>query len=474
MKKPDKKMLKLMVSLLVPVLVLALPASIFPSGFTIVEQRVIALFLFAALFWILEPVPIYATSMLIIVLELVLLSDSNVIWLRSGEPNYGYVLTYREIMGTLASPVIMLFLGGFFLAVAATKYQLDVGIAGVLLPRFGKNPKVVLLGLMSISAIFSMFMSNTATTAMMLSILIPVLNVFSKDDPARTAFVVGIPVAANIGGMGTPIGTPPNAIALKFMVDMPITFGKWMAFGVPLVLILLVMAWFFITRLWPMRAKSVELSLAGSFSRSPKAVIVYTTFALTILLWITDFLHGMNSYVVALLPVGVFLSTGVINKEDLKLVSWEVLWLVSGGIALGLALEKSGLAVRIISLIPFNTFPAVAVLICACLVGLFMANFMSHTATSNLVLPLVAALGTSVSGLQSVGGSSQIVLATTMAISLAMSLPISSPPNALAHATGVIQTRDLMKIGVLVGVVGLLVVLALNWILVSTQFLQQP
>lgn len=467
-------MLKLMVSLLVPVLVLALPASIFPSGFTIVEQRVIALFLFAALFWILEPVPIYATSMLIIVLELVLLSDSNVIWLRSGEPNYGYVLTYREIMGTLASPVIMLFLGGFFLAVAATKYQLDVGIAGVLLPRFGKNPKVVLLGLMSISAIFSMFMSNTATTAMMLSILIPVLNVFSKDDPARTAFVVGIPVAANIGGMGTPIGTPPNAIALKFMVDMPITFGKWMAFGVPLVLILLVMAWFFITRLWPMRAKSVELSLAGSFSRSPKAVIVYTTFALTILLWITDFLHGMNSYVVALLPVGVFLSTGVINKEDLKLVSWEVLWLVSGGIALGLALEKSGLAVRIISLIPFNTFPAVAVLICACLVGLFMANFMSHTATSNLVLPLVAALGTSVSGLQSVGGSSQIVLATTMAISLAMSLPISSPPNALAHATGVIQTRDLMKIGVLVGVVGLLVVLALNWILVSTQFLQQP
>lgn len=136
----------------------------------VIQQRVVALFLFAALFWILEPVPIYATSMLIIVLELLLISDSGLMWLRSADVNYGHDLSHREIMATLASPVIMLFLGGFFLAVAATKYRLDTSIAAVLLPRFGRNPKVVLLGLMSITAFFSMFMSNTATTAMMLSI----------------------------------------------------------------------------------------------------------------------------------------------------------------------------------------------------------------------------------------------------------------------------------------------------------------
>lgn len=472
MKKPNKKLVQLLLALTIPILVLTLPLSFFPEGFTVIQQRVVALFLFAALFWILEPVPIYATSMLIIVLELLLISDSGLTWLRSADRNYGHELSYQEIMATLASPVIMLFLGGFFLAVAATKYRLDTSIAGMLLPRFGRNPKVVLLGLMSITAFFSMFMSNTATTAMMLSILVPVLGAFPKEDKARVAFVLGIPVAANIGGMGTPIGTPPNAIALKFMADLPIAFGKWMVFGVPLVLTLLLMAWFFITQLWTIQAKSVELSLPSSFSNSPKALIVYITFVLTILLWISDFVHGMNSYVVALLPVGVFLATGVLNKEDLKLISWDVLWLVSGGIALGLALEQSGLAVAIIDRIPFDNFPASVVMVCACLVGLLMANFMSNTATANLVLPLVAALGTSVSGLGEVGGSAHVILATALSISLAMALPISTPPNALAHATGVIQTRDLIKIGLLMGFIGLLLILMLNWILVSTQFLQ--
>lgn len=453
-------------------LILSLPLSIFPDAFTVVQQRVVVLFLFAALFWILEPVPIYATSMLIIVLELLLISDSGLTWLRSDAVNYGREISHREIMATLASPVIMLFLGGFFLAVAATKYRLDTSVAGVLLPRFGRNPKIVLLGLMSITAFFSMFMSNTATTAMMLSILVPVLGAFGTEDKARVAYVIGIPVAANIGGMGTPIGTPPNAIALKFMVDLPIAFGKWMAFGIPLVLVLLLIAWFSITQLWTIQAKSVELSMPSSISKSPKALIVYITFVLTILLWITDFLHGMNSYVVALLPVGIFLATGVLNKEDLKLISWDVLWLVSGGIALGLALEQSGLAVTIIDQIPFEDFPASVVLVCACLVGLLMASFMSNTATANLVLPLVAALGTSVSGIGAVGGGAHIILATSLSISLAMSLPISTPPNALAHATGLIQTRDLIKIGLLMGFIGLLVILMLNWILVSTQFLQ--
>jgi solute carrier family 13 (sodium-dependent dicarboxylate transporter), member 2/3/5 len=469
----NKNTLKLFISLLIPVVLWLLPSSAFGiESLTIVQHRVIALFALAAFFWILEPIPIYATSILLITLELLLISDSGLNFLINEEnENFGTIMSYKEIMATFASPVILLFLGGFFLATAATKYRLDQNIAGVLLKNFGDNPKWVLLGLMCISAVFSMFMSNTATTAMMLSILIPVLKVFPAQDNARTAFVLGIPIAANLGGIGTPIGTPPNAIALKFLSHANLTFGKWMAFGVPLVIILLTVAWLLLVILFPSPTKRIKLSLPVDFQKSRKAILVYIIFILTIALWLFDFVHGMNSYVVAMIPVTLFLSTGIINKEDLKLISWEVLWLVSGGIALGLALDKTGLANALISNIPFDSFHPYAIFIMAAFIGLFMANFMSHTATANLTLPLLASIGTAVSGLESIGGSELIIIGTTLCISCAMSLPISSPPNALAHATGEINTKDMAKVGVLIGFIGLIIVILCMAILNATHFL---
>lgn len=461
-----------MIALIVPLIILLLPATAFPvQHLTTVEQRAIALFFFAALFWVLEPIPIYATSILIIVIELVFLSDSSLVFLRSDAPDYGTPMSFKEIMGTMASPVIMLFLGGFFLAAAATKYRLDQNIARVILPYFGENPKWVLLGLMIITGTFSMFMSNTATTAMMLSILIPVLKVFPADDPARKAFVLSIPLAANIGGLGTPIGTPPNAVALKYLTGANLTFGKWMAFGVPFVIAILILCWGLLLFFFPMKTKSIRLNMEGEFMKTRKANIVYITFIATLLLWLLDFAHGMNAYVVALIPVGIFLSTGIINKEDLKQISFEVLWLVSGGIALGLALEKTGLAVHVIQSIPFETLSPYTVLVAVTLIGLFMANFMSHTATANLILPLIASLGTIVQGLDKIGGGHLLILAATFAVSLGMSLPISSPPNALAHGTGAIETRDLAKVGVNVGIFGLLILFILIMILNATHFL---
>jgi solute carrier family 13 (sodium-dependent dicarboxylate transporter), member 2/3/5 len=449
--------IKLMIGIIVPLLVLLPPPTFFGPNITIIEQRVIALFFFAALFWILEPIPIYATSMLIIVLELLMISDSSFIFLRKETADYGTVLSFREIMATIASPVILLFLGGFFLASAATKYRLDQNISGIILTKFGKNPKWVLLGVMTLAACFSMFMSNTATTAMMLAILIPVLKLFPDGDKGRTAFVLAVPLAANLGGMGTPIGTPPNAIALKFInaAPNPLTFGEWMAFGVPFVILMVLVAWLIIILLFPIKIKSIDLHLETSFVKSWKAITVYVTFMVTILLWLFDFVHGLNSYVVAMIPVGVFLATGIINKDDLKTISWEVLWLVSGGLALGLAIEKTGLANNLIASIPFESYGTYTVIGISMFIGLFMANFMSHTATSNLILPLLAVVGTSVKGLDALGGSQMLLLATTFAISLGMSLPISSPPNALAHSTGEFKTGDLAKPGVLIGLIGL-------------------
>ncbi len=168
---------------------------------------------------------------------------------------------------------------------AATKYRLDVNLARVLLKPFGTQPKYVMFGLMLITAIFSMFMSNTATTAMMLSILAPVIALFGAKDPGKIAFALCIPVAANIGGIGTPIGTPPNAIALKYLTgENLITFGEWMFFGVPFVAVLLVFAWMLINMLYPAKQEKIELTIKGKFLKTPKAITVYITFALTIIL----------------------------------------------------------------------------------------------------------------------------------------------------------------------------------------------
>ena len=282
--------------------------------------------------------------------------------------------------------------------------------------------------------------------------------------PSRTAFALCIPLAANIGGIGTPIGTPPNAIALKYLQGTSsISFGEWMAFGVPFVIVLMALSWLLIGYLFPANQKKITLDIQGEFLKTSKAIIVYITFGVTILLWLMGNTHGMNSYTIALIPVTVFLMTGIITKDDLKKISWDVLWLVSGGIALGLALDKSGLAALIVYSIPFGDFSPYIVLIGAAVLSLLMANFMSNTATANLLMPIMAALGVSMTNLAPLGGQTTLILVVTFAASLGMALPISTPPNALAHATGHIETRHMAKVGVIVGIAGV----ALSFVLVA-------
>ncbi len=472
--KTSKKRLQRLIRILIYVLCFGLPLFLvmappgfFPlEGLTQVEQRIIAIFVLAAFCWVLEPIPIHATSILIIFLELVLVSDSSLAFIRAEEKD---LLSHRSIMATFASPIIMLFLGGFFLAKAATKFRLDTNLARILLRPFGDQPRWVMLGLMCITAFFSMFMSNTATTAMMLSILAPILAVLPESDKGRTGLALSIPLAANIGGIGTPIGTPPNAIALKYLTgEHAIGFGAWMGFGVPLVVVLLLISWILILSVFPFRSENITLNIEGRFLKNRKAWTVYATFLLTIILWLTDFLHGINAYTVAILPVAVFLATDIINKEDMKKLSWDILWLVSGGIALGYGLEQSGLAAHLVSSIPFDQMSVLTVVSGSAFLAMVMANFMSNTATANLLLPIIAALAVALPGIQQVGGATTIILAVALSASLGMALPISTPPNALAHATGEIQTAQMAKMGILVGLIGIGMVFLTLWILQLT------
>ncbi|MGB0430393.1 MAG: SLC13 family permease [Bacteroidia bacterium] len=466
------KYLKLIITILLPLLVVLVPTAYIPlNGITVIEQRVIAIFLFAALSWILEPIPIYATSLVIILLESVMISTKSLVFLKSNHSNYGQELAYQDILHTFASPIIILFLGGFFLAMAATKYRLDQNLARVLLAPFGRNPKFVMMGIMVITAVFSMFMSNTATTAMMLSILTPVLALFKSSDKGKIGLLLSVPIAANIGGIGTPIGTPPNAVALKYLSgNNYIGFGEWMMFAVPFVIVLMAIAWLLLQKSYPATQQEIELKVKGRFLKNPKAYTVYATFIITILLWLTDFIHGMNSYVVALIPVTVFSITGIINKSDLKNISWDVLWLVSGGIALGYALDKTGLATRLVQSIDFQSFSPYLIIAGAAIIAALMANFMSNTATANLLLPLMAVVGTSVASLSAFGGTQMIIIITTLACSMGMALPISTPPNALAFGSGLISTKNMAKTGVVIASLGLLLSFGLIAILQLSGF----
>ncbi|MGC9327385.1 MAG: SLC13 family permease [Candidatus Hinthialibacter sp.] len=468
-----KKHWKLAVSTAVPLFILLLPASWRPLEMTVIEHRILAIFFFACFSWILEPIPVYATSVMVILLELTMTSDQSFLFFQGapGDAAFGTILNYKEIMATFAHPIILLFLGGFFLAIASSKYRLDLNLARIILKPFGGDPRSILLGLMLITALFSMFMSNTAATAMMFAILTPVLKSFDPNDSGRIALILGIPFAANIGGIGTPIGTPPNAIALRYLTGGDaIAFGTWMCFAVPYVIVLLLFAWVLLLRFFPMQSREIRLTIESRFLTHSKAVILYITFAVTVLLWLFGEMHGMNSYVVAMIPVAVFSITQVITAEDLKKISWDVLWLVSGGFALGLGLEKSGLSATLIHHIPFAALPPFLLVLLCTLLCYAIANFMSHTAAANLLLPIIAVLGAGMTALDPLGGRTMLILISAMAASLSMVLPISTPPNAIAYASGWIQTRHMSLVGAILGLVGLLGLYLLMWILNTVGF----
>ncbi len=458
------RLLKILIASIAMIVLWAMPTSAFGiEGLTLVEQRVIAIFVFATLMWIFNAIPAWTTSTFVVVLLLFTTSNSSLWFFREGIPaeELGNLTNYVSLMACFADPIIMLFIGGFIIAIAATKTGLDVKLAKVMLKPFGSQSKYVLLGFITVTAVFSMFLSNTATAAMMLTFLAPVLKALPADGKGKIGLALAIPVAANIGGMGTPIGTPPNAIALKYLNDpegmnMNIGFGEWMAFMIPFTLVLVFISWVVLLKLFPFKQKTIELKIEGEAKKDWRSITVYITFALTVLLWVLDKYTGVNSNVVAMLPVGVFCIIGVITRRDLEEISWGVLWMVAGGFALGVALNQTGLATHLISSIPFESWPAVIVIIGSGLICYAMANFISHTATANLLVPILAVAGSSMAGiLAPFGGVSTLLIGVAIASSVGMILPISTPPNAMAHATGLIEQKDMVKVGIIIGVISL-------------------
>ena len=447
---------------LLPLIILALlflwfaPASIFHiDGLTVVQQRTIAIFCYAALMWMFEIIPAWATSVSTIVMLLLAVSNKGFT-----KPEMGDLVNFKELMAAFADPIIMLFLGGFVLAIAASKVGLDVYLARILLKPFGTKPSMVLLGFLVLISVMSMFMSNTATAAMMLAFLAPVIKTLPADGGGRMSLAMAIPIAANIGGLGTPIGTPPNAIAIGQLASngIEIGFAAWMIRFVPVVIFMILFAWWLLQHLYPFKATKIEIVITGECERDWKFWTVTITFLGTILLWMTGELTKLNSNVVALIPFAVFAVLGIFTREDFAKIDWHVLWMVAGGFALGTALNKTGLAAALVEAIPFDSWSAIAVLIIAGLLGWLLSNFIANSSAANLLVPILAVVGGAMSqNLAVLGGVTTLLVCVAASTSFAMLFPISTPPNAIACSTGLIKTNEMIKVGLIIGLLGIAV-----------------
>jgi solute carrier family 13 (sodium-dependent dicarboxylate transporter), member 2/3/5 len=417
------------------------------------------IFVLAALLWSTEALPLFATALLVIGLQVILIANPGewaILASETAAPDY------RLFIAPFADPIIILFLGGFLLAQAAIKEGVDGALAGLVLRVFRGSPSKVMFGLMLVTAMFSMFMSNTATAAMMITLVIAMLPQIPKGDPMRKALVLSVPFAANIGGMGTPISSPPNAVAVGFLqrAGVEVSFLGWMMVAVPIMVVLLVIAWLLLKSLFKAEAEDIILEPAES-SVDGRGWFVVAIFAVTVGLWLTDTWHGLPAAVVALVPAIAFTTTGILGRKDYNTLEWHILTLIAGGISLGTGMQLTGLDAAMMTMIPAEGAFVVAGIVVA---TVLLSTFMSNTAAANLLVPLGVALAATDILRMEIG----IMIA--LAASIAMALPVSTPPNAIAYAYQEFETKDIAIAGALVGVVAVLLILVagpplVTWIL---------
>lgn len=421
---------------------IAFAPALFGWDFTRAQAVTLAIFSLAIFLWVSEAVPLYVTSFLILFAEVVFLFP-----LLKEE---GVMKKASAFYHPFFSDIIALFMGGLILARAGSKYHVDQWISQTVLRYSSKRADYVLLSMMATAAILSMWMSNTAATAMLLIIATRMIDSFQDNKKMVSAFLLGIPFAANLGGMATPVGTPPNAIALSEMQThgINISFAGWMLAVLPLVIILFFFLWLLLRNVYGFKNITIESpknSVSG-FTLDSSTIIVMFVFAVTVVLWFFSGQIGVSSGMIALLPTIVFLGFRLLDKSDFRSISWDVLFLVGGGGSLSVALDNSGLGEKFIFLLPVSLWGTLITLLFFMLLAAIMTSFMSNTATANILIPLVFALDKG-------SDSAAIAIVSTLAMSSTMLLPVSTPPNALAYSSGMVNSRQMVKIGFVLALV---------------------
>ena len=456
-----------------------------PSGLSPAAWRTTAVGLLMAIWWVTEALPIAATSLV----PLVLFAPLG-------------ILPMREAAAPYANPIIFLFLGGFLLAVAMERWELHRRIALAVVRVMGVKPPSLVLGFMVATAFLSMWVSNTATAVMMLPIGLSVVGLVRPggeygagrpvDFNFATALMLGIAYAASIGGLGTLIGTPPNALLAGFMLEsygVEIGFARWMGVGVPLVALTLPLAWLLLTRVvYPIRIREIPGG-RQTIDRAYRALgpvgaaetRVALLFGATALLWmtrplLTRWVPGLHDAGIAMgaalllfiLPAGDG-ERRLMDWETAETLPWGVLLLFGGGLSLADAVRTSGLAEAIGGAVGGLGLPVVAMVLVVVTVIIFLTELTSNTATAAAFLPLVASVAVGL-------GESPYLLAipAALAASCAFMMPVATPPNAIVYGSGYVTIPQMVRAGLWLNLLFTLVITAAAYTLVVAVFGVEP
>lgn len=417
------------------------------------QDYVMFLLFFSVGLWVTEAVPPFAVGILIVGYLVFTLGRVD------GYDVEVYVQTWSD-------GVIWLFLGGFFLAEGMKKTRLDYQLFKFSAPKFGTKAKNILLGLMSVTAVISSMMSNTATTVMMLATLTPLFDQIKDKSNVTKAFLLGIPSAAAIGGMGTIIGSAPNAIAVGALesLGIKVSFLMWMSVGVPVVIILIYSFWRVLVKKFDIKNEVLDLSFLETnvdeeeeFKKDNRIArrIVISVFGITLLLWLTSQWTQIPVSAISGIPIVGLTLLGIIDADEVRALPWDTLMLVAGGLALGIAIQEQGLASYFIESINITSLNFLVLILIFAYVSVLLSNFMSNTAATTILVPVAVSL------LSLTGDYNPAILTLVIGLSAscALLLPVSTPPNAVAYSTGRIHQSDFRLGGIFIGLVGPLVIL---------------
>jgi sodium-dependent dicarboxylate transporter 2/3/5 len=324
----------------------------------------------------------------------------------------------------------------------------------------------LLMGLMFTTMIASMLMSNTATTAMVLAAVMPLLVSLGKKSGFAKALLLGIPIAAATGGMGTIIGTPPNAIAVGALANagIEIDFIDWMKYGVPLAFALTAISCFALIRIFLRDKTPISLDFLEKQKVIPtresimQRRIVIVVLIVTVGLWLTTSLHGITTAAICAVPLVLLTLTRILEGKDVQGLPWDTLLLVAGGLSLGVALEQSGLLNHYSQKLITMDINSIVLMVIFAFFTMIVSNIMSNSAASTVMIPLGIAIMPEF--------KTEVALIIAFAASSAMFLPVSTPPNAMAYSTGLLEQKDFRIGGILVGLLG--PILAILWVLLIT------
>lgn len=453
-----------------------------PDGLEKEAWKVGGVAVFMAIWWVTEAIPIPATALLPIVLFPIL--------------DVGSV---ADATRPFANPLIYLFMGGFIIALAMERSNLHRRIALNIVKRVGTSPTAIILGFMIAAAFLSMWVSNTATAMLMLPIALSIISLVKGGNGSRKGksdnrfslvILLSIAYACNIGGIGTLIGTPPNALMAGYMLDnydVEIGFAQWMMIGIPIVVFSLPLVFLVLTKIiFPLKTGDIpggaamiekELEEIGAMRRPEKLVGII--FTLTAILWMSrpflqTYIPNLSDTGIAifaavlmfLLPVDFKKAEFVLCWEDTKKLPWKILILFGGGLSLAAAITRTGLAKWIgMSLSGLGWLPIIVLVISSLLLIIFLTEITSNTATGAAFLPVLASVATAM-------GQDPLLLVVpaTVGASCAFMLPVATPPNAIVYGSGLISIPQMARAGFIFNILMVFVITGISYLLLGHVF----